>query len=240
MAGIKPIVPEMRYHANDWNIVSKKEKEVERISGLEFLSSNSFQGRCVEWQMFNKDEVLKRQTEINSIINNRWFFVIITGKNIKREIVVINNISDLLTTIENNTKFSSNNLTLTFINMLQKTNGCCSGTVLSDGKRNMKIELICNSVNTRDITDGSKDPKFMLFLENELASLKIVNGLNNAYVLSKEYEFVIREIVRCCRKVSGYFEFIYGTNQKFGFPNLYFTYFSENPRYGFLNTKWKD
>lgn len=240
MTSIKPIVPDMRYHANDWNIVSKKEKEFERVSGLQFLSSNSFQGRCVEWQMFNKEELLEKQSEINSIINNRWFFVIITGKNIKRKIIVINHLNELLATIQNNPKFSSNNLTLTFINMIQKTNGCCSGTVLSDGKRDIKIELMNNSVNTRDITDGSKDPKSMLFLETELVSLKIVNGLNNSYALSQEYKFVVHEIIRCCRKVSGYFEFIYGTNQKFGFPNLYFTYFSENPRYGFLNTKWKD
>ena len=91
MKMFKPTIPNMEYHANDWGIVTKKEKEIERISGLEFLSSNYFYGRCVEWLSFSLYDFENMKSIIEEKISNRWFFAIITGKNMARKITLVNN-----------------------------------------------------------------------------------------------------------------------------------------------------
>lgn len=236
----RPSVPQMKYHANDWNIVSKQEKEIERITGLQFLSSNFFKGRCVEWKITNYFDLKNNLCDFEGLIKKRWFFVVVTGEKVDRKIVLINNTNDLLLEIQDVVKpVNPKQVILTFINMIQKCEGCCSGVVLSDGKGKLKIELMNDTVNTRDITDGTKKNDSMIYLETSQISLKTIHGAQNPYTNTMFFRYVVEEVVRCCYKQAGYFEFIFGSNQNVMFPNLIFTYYSQNTRYGFEHEIWE-
>lgn len=228
-----PSVPNMKYHAHDWNIVTKSEKEKERIDGLYYLSSSHFLGRCVEYYIYSSKYIINNLKEIEDFLHNRWFFVVITGKSFKRKIILVKSTEDLICKInELNLNLLTTDLLFVFINMIQKCSACSAGVVFSDGDRELRVELMPDSVNTRDLTDGTKDASKMIYLESEILSLKIIHGKNNEYIFTKEFSHIIAEIARCCHNNRGYYEFIFGLDQNFNFPNLFFTYFSFNERYG--------
>lgn len=239
---MKPIVPSMKYHAHDWNIVTKSEKEIERMEGLEFLSSSRFMGRCVEYYMCDYKAVKESADYYNSIINNRWFFAVITAKNFQRKIIIISNFYELQDKlIEFKITEQTEGLLIVVINMIQKTERCCAGVVFSDGDRDLRIEILPDSVNTRDLTDGTKSSDSMISMDRTLLTLNIVHEGDGEYIKTKEFKFIVEELIRYCGNKRGYYEFIFGSDQNFKFPNLFFTYYSINSRYGYdRNYLWDE
>lgn len=230
------VVPNMKYHADDWKIVTKQEKEIERISGLQFLSSNQFYGNCVEWYLYTYEEYVNKSEEINKIINNRWFFAVVNSTNQDKIVLLSNKYQNLKNDID---KYQYDISTITLVNRIEYCPGACSGVVISDGKNKLTVEIMVDSVNTRDITEGHKDLNNLITLISGDISLKVVCGKNNQYIDSEYYKSVIYKVIQYCKKMSGYYEFIFGSNQIYNFPNLFFTYYSPNIRYGFTNKKWK-
>ncbi len=234
---MQPVVPNMKYHADDWNIITKAEKENERIEGLRILQSALFSGRCVEHYIISGDALLLQKNAINIVLGGRWFFVVIVGAHKRRQIVLIRTVDELFAKVEKIEDEDS----VTFINMIQKTNDCCSGVVFSSGDGDLSIEIIPDTVNTRDLTDGGGDSNNIISLTTDIYSLRVQHGANNPYRKTKAYRFVVTEVTRACYKNRGYYEFIYGANQTFNFSNLYYTYYSVNNRYGLSkNEAWRE
>ena len=230
---MRPELPNMKYHANDWNIVTAHEKERERVEGRAFLSSPHFWGRCVEHYICNCDSIVDKTYYYNSIFHGRWFYATIMADNLKREIRIISHIEELHEKLRSLSPAQQSKGFVIMTNTIQKANGCCAGVVLSDGERELRAEILPDTVNTRALTDGSSEDKLIISVERNLLSLNYICGANSDYAKSSEYRFVLEELIRYCSRKKGYYEFVYGSDQIYKFPNLFFTYYSSNPRYGF-------
>ena len=229
----KPSVPDMKYHADDWGIIKTENRQKEKIDGLAYLSSSAFPGRCVEYYIYDGSQIFAEAKNIDTIIQDRWFFVDISIKDIGRTILLVKNTAELFDQLKKYNKgIYVSTTTFIFVNMIQKCLLCCSGIVFSNGEGDLRVELMPDSVNTRDLSDGRADATKLIYYDVDVVSLKIQYGQGSSFNNSTACNFILKEICKCCYKNKGYYEFIYGLDQIYNFPNLFFTYYSDNERYG--------
>ena len=210
----------MFFHSTDWGFdmdyQKKKEKSRKFLSSLELSVLNSFS--CSYFELVGNDSVIDSSevylvtvdSNINSVLRHGYFNI--SSVSILREKILsdFGTDSDVLETCRCH-----------FIEQLFLCPNCFTGALFSNCKGDLICEVICGTIDNRELTSGSSqnyDRKQIIYSEGNLITC-------DDYVLWSK----LLPAIKVCIKCKGYFEFSFG--RVGNNCDIYFSYYSDNECY---------
>lgn len=201
------------FHSYDWGFDTKY--SLKKIKSIEYLSNNHF----LHVKTFGLP--IKRIFEID-LIGKYLVIVSASGEFGEKKMGFFNieRVSQLDSYDEyNQLRYSceAENAYAVFIQQMEPCDGCFTGTITSNGKGRMIVELLEGTVDNRLLTScGAEATRIftIVFDEYELVSC-------NNFSLRQKFDSNLKK----CMFTSGYFEFSYAAVS--GENDIWFTYYSD-------------
>ena len=206
------------YHNSlEWGIIKENTSSI-RGNGFEFLkriklpTGNNFS--------IKNTDILVNKDKYNEEISKSNYLVIFEPHNNSYQrcgIFGVNSFDQIEEYIRNN-NININNYQISLVEIIEKITHSFAGVLMSDGEGNTIIEIINDTVDSRELTSCGADAKRIMHFES--------NDFDNTLY---EAPKVIREIKEICQYFRGYYEFAYGSIR--GVKDIYFTFYSSNDEY---------
>ena len=205
------------YNSLDWGIINKNCNTI-RGNGFIFLKNlnlpmgNNFSVKSQVYQ--------NRKFEIENEISKSDYIVIFDPSSNNFQKYGMHNVNSV-TSIDDYIDKNNININLyniSFIEQIKKVDNSFVGTVMSNGKGKTIIEILSDTVDSRELTSRGANSKLIKTYD---------------FTEFNDYCFnvpaIIKEIKKMCEFFQGYYEFAYGKirDEK----DIYFTFYSKNKKY---------
>lgn len=213
------------YHNSlEWGILGDNISHI-RGSGFDYIkqlglpTGNNFSISYSDYE--------KNKSKIQEVIKDSQYIIIFDppGYDFFRYSLdeIVNDVQKIDDFLMNNTAMNDYNIPLnyyniSFIEFIEKIPTSFAGVVMSDGQGNTVIETVSDTCDSRELTSHGA----------ERSRIKEYTYISfDDYIIgAPKY---IQQIKDVCQYFRGYYEFSYGKIR--GVSNIYFTYYSNNPKY---------